>query len=414
MQMQALLLILTVLAAGLAPLWHTGLQPGELPLAPFTPAFAVLWAIGGSAALATAWQAKYHRMAALTFLGMAGLCTCITFVWFSAPDLALTQLAVEVVTTILILLGLRWLPKRLEIPPQSNLWESIKAKGRRSRDLLLALAAGSGIATLSYAVMTRPFERSISEFFLTRSLPEGGGSNVVNVMLVDFRGFDTFGEIVVLCTVALTVYALLRRFRPARETMDLPLQQRVLPHDLLTDLVNPRNARDTAVGYLMVPAVLVRLVLPLASVVAVYLFLRGHNEPGGGFVAGLVLSIALLLQYIVSGSQWVEAHLQLYPRRWLAFGLIVALVTGSGSIWFGYPFLTSHTAHLQLPVLGELHIASALFFDIGVFSVVVGSTILLLIALAHQSIRSHRLPSKDEHDDPAGTASNAHRIPGGL
>ena len=146
-------------------------------------------------------------MAALTFLGMAGLCTCLTFVWFSAPDLALTQLTVEVVTTVLILLGLRWLPKRLEIPPQNDMWGAIKARGRRGRDLAVATLCGGGIAALSYAMMTRPFEQSISEFFLERALPEGGGTNVVNVMLVDFRGFDTFGEIVVLCTVALTVYA---------------------------------------------------------------------------------------------------------------------------------------------------------------------------------------------------------------
>ncbi|MFT4191905.1 MAG: monovalent cation/H+ antiporter subunit A [Comamonas sp.] len=415
MQVQSLLLIVIVLAAGAAPLWHSGLHPGDLPRAPFSTAFAILWLIGGLAALATAWQAKYHRMAALTFLGAAGLCTCLTFVWFSAPDLALTQLTVEVVTTVVILLGLRWLPKRLEIPPQNSLWGAVKAKGRRGRDLLIAIAAGSGIATLAYAAMTRPFEYSISEFFLERAVPEGGGTNVVNVMLVDFRGFDTFGEIVVLCTVALTVYALLRRFRPARETIDLPLQQRVLPHDLLTDLVNPRNARDTAVGYLMVPAVLVRLVLPLAVVVSVYMFMRGHNQPGGGFVAGLVLSIALLLQYIVSGSQWVEAHLQLFPRRWLAVGLIAALATGAGSFVFGFPFLTSHTLHLTLPLLGEIHIASALFFDIGVFSVVVGSTILLLIALAHQSIRSHRLPTaKDDAEPPGPAAARGVNLMGGL
>ena len=414
LQSQSLLLICAVLLAGGAPLWNSGLQPGHLPLAPFSPAFAVLWFIGGLAALATAWQAKYHRMAALTFLGMAGLCTCLTFVWFSAPDLALTQLTVEVVTTVLILLGLRWLPKRLEIPPQNDMWGAIKARGRRGRDLAVATLCGGGIAALSYAMMTRPFEQSISEFFLERALPEGGGTNVVNVMLVDFRGFDTFGEIVVLCTVALTVYALLRRFRPARETIDLPLQQRVLPHDLLTDLVNPRNARDTAVGYLMVPAVLIRLMLPLATVVAVYMFMRGHNEPGGGFVAGLILSIALLLQYIVSGSQWVEAHLQLFPRRWLAVGLLASLVTGTGALLFGYPFLTTHTAHLHLPVLGEIHVASALFFDVGVFSVVVGSTILLLIALAHQSIRSHRLPGKDEDDDVSTGPAQIGKAAGGL
>ena len=297
---------------------------------------------------------------------------------------------VEVVTTILILLGLRWLPKRdknLRIPALST---ELLARSRRLRDLLLALAAGGGMAWLAFAMMSRPFSQSTSTFFLERAVPEGGGSNVVNVMLVDFRGFDTFGEIVVLGVVALTVYALLRRFRPARETMDLPEQQRFLPGDLQTDLLNPRNASDTAVGYLMVPAVLVRLLLPFATLVAVYIFVRGHNEPGGGFVAGLVFSVALLLQYIISGTQWVEAHMPLFPRRWIAVGLLCALGTGLGAVYAGYPFLTSHTFHFTLPLVGEMHLASATFFDVGVFALVVGSVLLILTAIAHQSVRGHR------------------------
>ena len=140
----------------------------------------------------------------------------------------------------------------------------------------------------------------------------------------------------------------------------------------------------------MVPAVLVRLMLPFATLVAVYLFMRGHNEPGGGFVAGLVFSVALLLQYIVSGTSWVEAHLPLYPRRWIGVGLLAALATGLGALAWGYPFLTSHTAHFSLPVVGEIPVASALFFDIGVFTLVVGSTMLILTGIAHQSVRSHR------------------------
>ena len=175
-------------------------------------------------------------------------------------------------------------------------------------------------------------------------------------MLVDFRGFDTFGEITVLGVVALTVYALLRRFRPAPESMALPPQQRAQPDDGSSDLLNPRRAKDTAVGYLMVPAVLVRLLLPLSVLVSVYFFMRGHNEPGGGFVAGLVMSVALLLQYIVSGTEWVEEHLRIYPRRWIAVGLLLALATGGGAVVFGYPFLTTHTAHLHLPLLGEVHV----------------------------------------------------------
>ena len=384
------------------------LAPGDRTLLTFSPMFALLWVVGVGAAIGAVWQAKYHRLTALALMSVSGLTTVITFAWFSAPDLALTQLSVEAVTTVLILLGLRWLPKRLEVQDQNEpVWERTKARARRSRDLLLALAAGAGMAALSYALMTRNFPQSISPFFLERSLPEGGGTNVVNVMLVDFRGFDTLGEITVLGIVALTVYALLRRFRPAPESAELTAQQRALPADLDTDLVNPGMAEDTARGYLMVPAVLVRLLLPIAAVIAVYLFMRGHNEPGGGFVAGLVLSTAFILQYIVSGTQWVEANMQLMPQRWIAAGLLIATATGLGSFWFGYPFLTTHTAHLHLPLLGEVHVASALFYDIGVFTLVVGATLLILTALGHQSVRGHR-SAKAAEQDTVPPAEGAH------
>ena len=390
LQWQMLWLVSATLVAGSLPLWTQGLHLGNRVSLAGSASFTMLWLLGASCALAAAWQAKYHRMAALTLIGGAGLCVCITFLWFSAPDLALTQLVVEIVTTVLLLLGLRWLPKRNESLRRPTRAEERSTRLRRVRDLALAIAAGGGMALLALAMMSRPFPESTSTFFLERALTQGGGSNVVNVMLVDFRGFDTFGEIVVLGIVALTVYALLRRFRPARETMDLPEQQRAIPPDLDTDLLNPRYAADTAVGYLMVPAVLVRLLLPFAVLVAAYLFMRGHNEPGGGFVAGLVLSVALLLQSIISGTHWVEAHLSLRPRRWIATGLLFALVTGLGPLVWGFPFLTSHTAHFTLPVIGEVHVPSALFFDIGVFALVIGSTLLILTALAHQSVRGHR------------------------
>ncbi len=391
LQWQMLWLVLATLAAGIAPVLLAGSSADSAgrALLPLSASFVLLWTVGAVCALAAAWQAKYHRLAALVFMGGAGLCVCITFLWFSAPDLALTQLAVEVVTTVLILLGLRWLPRRDARLPAAEP-SALATRARRLRDLVVALAAGGGMAWLALAMMSRPFAESTSTFFLQRALSEGGGTNVVNVMLVDFRGFDTFGEIIVLGVVALTVYALLRRFRPAGEAMDLPEQQRFLPADLQTDLLNPRNAPDTAIGYLMVPAVLVRLLLPFTALVAFYLFLRGHDKPGGGFVAGLVFSVGLLLQYIVSGTEWVEAHMRLFLRRWIATGMFLALATGLGSVALGYPFLTSHMAHLRLPLVGELHLASALFFDAGVFALVVGSTLLILTAIAHQSVRSHR------------------------
>jgi multicomponent K+:H+ antiporter subunit A len=209
-------------------------------------------------------------------------------------------------------------------------------------------------------------------------------------MLVDFRGFDTFGEGIVLALVALTVYALLRRFRPPAEVMALPPQQRAVPADLETDLVNPRHAQDPATGYLAVPAVLVRLMLPVSGVVAVFFFLRGHNAPGGGFVAGLIMSLGLLLQYIVSGTEWVEDRVRLRPRALIGAGILFAVATAAAPFAVGYPLLTSHTFLLRLPLLGDLHVGSALFFDLGVFCIVLGSVLFILVALAHQSIRAHR------------------------
>ena len=389
LQPQLFLLVSAATLAGFLPMFFSGLTWGDRPKIPGSGVFVALWLIAIACALGAAWQGKYHRLAALIMVSVCGLMTCITFVWFSAPDLALTQLVVEVVTTVLILLGLRWLPRRNEnvTPPVST---RLRARTRRVRDFVLAVAVGFGMALLSYAMLTRQTPNTISSFYLSRALPEGGGTNVVNVMLVDFRGFDTFGEITVLAAVALTVFALLRRFRPPKESIALPAQQRRLGRDMVTDLINPRSASDTALGYMMVPAVLVRLLLPIAFIVSMYLFIRGHNQPGGGFVAGLVMSVAFILQYMVAGTQWVEAKMSLRPLRWMGTGLLTAVLTGIGSMALGYPFMTTHTAHVHVPLLGDLHFASALFFDVGVYTVVVGSTLLILTALAHQSVRSHR------------------------
>ncbi|WNW10882.1 monovalent cation/H+ antiporter subunit A [Pseudomonas sp. DTU_2021_1001937_2_SI_NGA_ILE_001] len=388
LQAQLFALVLAAVVLGFIPMYFSGLTWGDRPKIPGSGVFVTLWLIAIACALGAAWQGKYHRLAALIMVSVCGLMTCITFVWFSAPDLALTQLVVEVVTTVLILLGLRWLPRRNEAVAATS--TRFKARARRVRDFTLAVVVGGGMAALSYAMLTRQTPNMISSYYLSRALPEGGGTNVVNVMLVDFRGFDTFGEITVLSVVALTVFALLRRFRPPKESIPLPAQQRLLARDVATDLVNPRSASDTALGFMMVPAALVRLLLPIAFLVSMYLFMRGHNQPGGGFVAGLVMSVAFILQYMVAGTQWVEAHMSLRPQRWIGTGLICAVLTGLGAMALGYPFMTTHTAHLHLPILGDLHVASALFFDIGVYAVVVGSTLLILTALGHQAVRSHR------------------------
>jgi multicomponent K+:H+ antiporter subunit A len=367
LQPQLRWVVLAAVLAGLWPVYQRGLTLGPLTGTPIDPAFVLVWAVGAACALGAAWQAKFHRLAALILSGGAGLVVCITFVWLSAPDLALTQLLVEIVTAVLLLLGLRWLPKR--IPFTWTVAGARAALPRRVRDLALAIASGAGLASLAYAVMTWPLPDTISDFFLQRAYPEGGGSNVVNVIIVDFRAFDTLGEITVLGVVAVAVYSLLRRFRPARESVEPPPQQK-------------EQSAEAAAEDLLVPAVLMRLMFPAIGVLAVYLLLRGHNLPGGGFVAGITLAVGLILQYMAGGTRWAEDHLRIRPMRWLGIGLLLAAATGAGSWLFGRPFLTSHT-----PVLGGVHLPSAFAFDLGVFTLVVGATGLILIALAHQSMR---------------------------
>ena len=368
LQMQLRLTVcVTLLAAGLALLPH-GLRLGGVTLTPMDPVVALIWTVGAGCAIAAAYQAKYHRLAALVLLGGAGLATCLTFVWFSAPDLALTQLLVEVVTTVLLLLGLRWLPKRVEL---ADATAAVLPKLRRARDLVIAVSAGAGLTAVSYATMTRPSPDGISRHFLERAYTEGGGTNVVNVILVDFRGFDTLGEITVLGIVALTVFALLRRFRPAPESVGVPEQQ-----------------QGHAGDWLLVPGVIMRLMFPIIGAVALFLLLRGHDLPGGGFAAGLMMSVAILLQYMAGGTRWVDDHLRVHPLRWMSAGLLLAAGTGVAAMLAGRPFLTSYFAYADLGWLGKLPLASAVLFDLGVFALVFGATVLMLIAIAHQSVRS--------------------------
>ncbi len=369
LQMQLRLMVCLAFLAVALTLWPYGLRRGDVAMTGVDPVVVLMWLVGAGCAIGAAYQAKYHRLAAAILLGGAGLVTCLTFVWFSAPDLALTQLLVEVVTAVLLLLGLRWLPKRIEHAGSS----STPARLRRYRDLGIAVAAGLGLTALSYATMTRVSPEGIARHFLERAYTEGGGTNVVNVILVDFRGFDTLGEITVVGIVALTVYALLRRFRPAKESIGVPEQQH-------------GHAQD----WMRVAAVTMRLMFPIIGLVALFLLLRGHDLPGGGFAAGLMMSIAILVQYMAGGARWVEDHLRIHPLRWMGIGLLVAALTGMGATLVGQPFLTSYFAYADLGILGKLPVASAVLFDLGVFGLVFGATVLILIAIAHQSVRSQR------------------------
>jgi multicomponent K+:H+ antiporter subunit A len=397
-------LIVCVAAVGAAwPVYSRGVGSWSwsLQLAGFDPVFAFAWVVGMFCAVGAAYQAKYHRLAALVMMGGAGLMTCLTFVWLSAPDLALTQLLVEIVTTVLLLLGLRWLPKRLEGIDDGAL-STIANKARRLRDLSIAIGVGCGLSVLAYVAMTRPVVDNIGRYFVDRAYTEGGGTNIVNVILVDFRGFDTLGEITVLGAVALTVYALLRRFRPAADSVDAPRQQQ--KQNAYEETHPDRKKGHMIADALKIPALIVQLLFPVIGIVAAFLLLRGHDLPGGGFVAGLTMAIAFILQYMVGGTRWVEARLRILPVRWIGSGLLFAAATGIGAWLAARPFLTSYYDYAILPLIGKIPLSSALVFDLGVFTLVVGATVLILIALAHQSIRTHRAPRVAE---PVPTAPAA-------
>jgi multicomponent K+:H+ antiporter subunit A len=385
LQPQLLLIVCTALVAGFLPVFILGWSTGRQQLTRLDPLFAVLWAAGAACAIGAALQAKFHRLAALILVGAVGLVTCLTFAWFSAPDLALTQIAVEVVTLVLILLGLRWLPKRVDMrEPQRR---TLRARARRGRDLMVATGTGAGVAALAFAVLTRVPAGELAPFFLTNAVEQAGGRNVVNVMLVDFRGFDTLGEITVVGIVAIIVYALLRRFRPAPESIGMPYS----PSSAFVEDQALAHASDPLPpGDLKIAAVLVRLLLPAAGAVSVYFLLRGHHAPGGGFVGGLIMATAVIAQYMLGGTIWVESRLRVHPLSWIGLGLLAAAAAGLSAWWLTLPFLTALTLHLSLPVLGDIHLSTVLLFDLGVYLLVVGATLLILVALAHQSLRRPR------------------------
>jgi multicomponent K+:H+ antiporter subunit A len=360
-QRSVLLITLAALALGLWTLLAP--QPGDAPLAlAATPAGPVAWTLWllTMSALAALVVRHRERLEALVYLGVVGLAVSLTFGALSAPDLLLTQLLVEVASILLLLLALNFLPRRTA---------RTDTPARRWRDAGLALGAGVGISALVHAVLSRPRPDSLAPWFLDNAVPGAFGTNAVNVILVDFRAFDTLGEITVLGLAAVLVAAL-------------------LPHTVTAGTVEAPDAAAGAGRSLMLE-VTSRVMLPLTALVAVWFFLRGHNLPGGGFIGGLVLAIGLLLPLLGSGADWVERRSAPRFEDWIGWGLACATVTGLVSLALGHPFLTSAYLAPVLPVIEKLPIPSALFFDMGVFLTVAGAAALALTRLGRLSGAPH-------------------------
>ncbi|CCQ12522.1 Na(+) H(+) antiporter subunit A; Na(+) H(+) antiporter subunit B [Pseudoalteromonas luteoviolacea B = ATCC 29581] len=352
LQRYLLLMFLVVLLAAGWPLFEMhqlvgNKQPTEIDI--HVGIGAALLMVG---ALGTViWHRQ--RIVSLILISIVGLMVSVAFTRFSAPDLALTQLTVEVVTVVLLMLALFFLPQTT--PKESS-------SLRVLRDLFIASSIGVVVGSICYALVTRPLS-SISDFFVANAKTGGGGTNVVNVILVDFRGFDTLGEITVLGIAALGIFKLL---------INLPL---FMPS---CDGEGRPWAKER---YPLLLATISQALLPLALLVSVYIFLRGHNLPGGGFIAGLVTAIAFILQYIAHGSKWISERFTANYRKIIASGIAIAMATGLGSWFFGRPFLTSWFDYFDLPLVGQIELASAMLFDLGVYITVVGATMMILASL---------------------------------
>ncbi|MFG0587244.1 monovalent cation/H+ antiporter subunit A [Acinetobacter sp. YQ_14] len=365
------IVLFSILMVGL-PLFNQGLTTGtrELTHAPWVA--IVLWLTLFSGCWMMLWF-HHERIKAVLISGAVGLVVTMTFVTLSAPDLALTQITVDIVTTVLLLMSLSLLP-------QLTPYES--SRSRRWRDASLAIAGGLGIGWIAWLLLTRD-HNSISWFFMQQAIPLGGGSNAVNVILVDFRGFDTFGEIAVLGIAGIGALCLMDGMRAHGTTMTQGLTYRFNP--------SPLMLRMTA-----------SWILPLTLVVSVYIFLRGHNYPGGGFIAGLITSMALIIQYIVLGQDKTEQMLKAKSGRlyeiWIGSGLTIAGLTGIAAWYWARPFLTSAHIYVEPPLLGKMHLASAAAFDLGVYITVVGATMLLISVLgdSRHSSMSGPIPSGDK------------------
>jgi multicomponent K+:H+ antiporter subunit A len=321
------------------------------------------------------------RLLSLVLVGVIGLFISVGFAWFAAPDLALTQIAVEVVTVLLMLIALRFLPART--PQESSL-------SRKLRDGAVAGIAGVAAASLTYALMLRDAAFPvISEFHLAQSKPGAGGTNAVNTIIVDFRGYDTYGEIIVLGIAALVIYAL--------------TEVLLAPGRANTRLTTLRpNANRAGDRHPIMMVVATRFLLPIAMMVGVFIFLRGHNMPGGGFVAGLIFAIALLLQYIASGFAWTEARQRVSYHAIIGSGMLIAGVAGAGAWLFGLPFLTSGFEYVTLWPLEKFELATAAIFDLGVFLTVLGAVMLALSSLSRFALRSgERTNTKAFDIDPS-------------
>jgi len=301
-------------------------------------------AAGFTALCAAGLALTRRRMTAILSLGCVGFGISALFALFGAPDLAITQLLVETLTLVLFAIAIYGLPL---------LPRAVPTRRPRVLALAMALAVGTGFTLLTLKALDLELHEPVAREMAQRSLPEAFGRNVVNVILVDFRALDTLGEITVLAIAALGVAAMQRSSRPA-------------------PVASPSAAERSAVL-----VALARSIAPAMIVFSLYLLFRGHNEPGGGFIGGLVAAMAAVLTHLAHPERPLRLF-RIVPLGLIAAGLGLAISSGLPGLLRESGFLAAAWGPgASVPVLGKLKLGTPLAFDIGVYFVVAGIVLLL-------------------------------------
>lgn len=332
------------------------------------------------------------RYTGVVLVSATGLGMVALFATSGAPDLALTQILVETVTLVAFALVLRRIPARLG---EHN--ASVKPILRA----ILAIAVGATMAMVAMVATGARVATPISERFPDLAYELGHGKNVVNVALVDLRGWDTMGELSVLILAATGVASLVfvthrsdlisrsisalptgvtRTRRPLIETAEGPRPRGSDPDSTRqTWLVGGQKVRPENRSILL--EVIVRILFHTIIVVSIYLLFAGHNLPGGGFAGGLVAGMALVMRYVAGGRYELGAAAPTDAGRLLGAGMALAVATAVLPLLFGLPPLKSVFWEAEIPIIGHIEFVTSTLFDVGVYLVVVGLVLDVLRSL---------------------------------
>lgn len=312
-----------------------------------------------------------NRLSALILVGMTGYGVAVIFALHGAPDLALTQLLVETVSVVVFVLVLRKLPASTDGRGQEADHTRLRA--------WLAVSVGLTVSVLGAFAMNARSTLPVSIHIPDLASRIGHGSNAVNVLLVDIRAWDTFGEISVLVVVATGVASLVYRTRSFSRVSRRPTLRTEAPSWLAAP---NEDAKARNRSFMM--EVATRILFPSMITLSLYFFFAGHNAPGGGFAGGLVAALAFMLRYLAGGREELEEALPVDASRVLGTGLILSSGAVIAPMILGRPSLSSANTDIELPLIGTVHVVSPVIFDAGVYLIVIGLVLHILRSLGAQ------------------------------